>query len=205
VGSFQVPGSGARCRGGVRNASSPHRGRDRPRRALGKTDSGGRWLRVHLERPGVLLLRRLGPRRAEGSGGRHVRTHWFGHAHLPNSGRYMPVWLCADMHIVNGCSDRQFGLVARIGARRTPITCWRELRRQRLLRHADDPIMCACRLPGGRSSHKTDGPVVASRILAIQIAEEGGPQAPNSDGLRAAEAPGVEARAAVNTPRVSGP
>jgi len=29
---------------------------------------------------------------------------------------------------------------------------WRELRRQRLLRHADDPIMCARRLPGGRSS-----------------------------------------------------
>jgi len=54
---------------------------------LGKTDSGGRWLRVHLERPGVLLLRRLGPRRAEGSGGRHVRTHWFGHAHPP-----MRVW-----------------------------------------------------------------------------------------------------------------
>jgi hypothetical protein len=46
----------------------------------------------------------------------------------------------------------------------------------------NDPIMCACRLPGGRSSHKTDGPVVASRILAIQIAEEGGPQAANSDG-----------------------
>jgi hypothetical protein len=56
--------------------------------ALGKTDSGGRWLRVQLEQPGgVLLLRRLGPRRAEGSGGRHVRTRWFGHAHLPMSER----------------------------------------------------------------------------------------------------------------------
>jgi hypothetical protein len=28
--------------------------------------SGGGWLRVQLEQPGVLLLRRLGPRRAEG-------------------------------------------------------------------------------------------------------------------------------------------
>ena len=27
-----------------------------------------------------------GPRRAEGSGGRHVRTHRLGYAHLPNSG-----------------------------------------------------------------------------------------------------------------------
>lgn len=40
------------------------------------------WLRVQLEEPGVLLLRRLGPGRAEGSGGPHVRTHWFGRAHL---------------------------------------------------------------------------------------------------------------------------
>ena len=31
-----------------------------------ETDSGGRWLRVHLERPGVLLLRRLGFRRPGG-------------------------------------------------------------------------------------------------------------------------------------------
>jgi hypothetical protein len=31
-----------------------------------ETDSGGRWLRVHLERPGVLLLRCLGARRAGG-------------------------------------------------------------------------------------------------------------------------------------------
>ena len=73
----------ARCRVGVRNASSPDRGRDLPCRALGKTDSGGGWLRVQLEQPGLLLLRRLCPRWAEGSGGRHVRTHWFGHAHLP--------------------------------------------------------------------------------------------------------------------------
>jgi hypothetical protein len=73
----------ARCRVGVRNASSPHRGRDLPCRALGKTDSGGGWLRVQLEQPGVLPLRRLCLRRPEGSGGRHVRTHWFGHAHLP--------------------------------------------------------------------------------------------------------------------------
>jgi hypothetical protein len=64
----------ARCRIGVRNASSPHRGRDLLCRALGKTGSGGGWLRVQLEQPGVLLLRRLGPRRAEGSGDRHVRT-----------------------------------------------------------------------------------------------------------------------------------
>jgi hypothetical protein len=33
----------------------------------GRTDAGGGWLRVQLERPGVLLLRRLGPRRAEGA------------------------------------------------------------------------------------------------------------------------------------------
>jgi len=46
--------------------SSPHRGRDLPRRVLGKTDADGGWLRVQLEEPGVLLLRRLGSRRAEG-------------------------------------------------------------------------------------------------------------------------------------------
>jgi hypothetical protein len=51
----------ARCRVGFRNASSPHRGRDLPCRALGKTDSGGGWLRVQLEQSGVPLLRRLGP------------------------------------------------------------------------------------------------------------------------------------------------
>jgi hypothetical protein len=50
-GSFRAPGPGARCSGGIPNVSSPHRGRDLPRRALGKMDSGGRWLRVHLERP----------------------------------------------------------------------------------------------------------------------------------------------------------
>ncbi len=44
------------------------------------------WLRIQLEQPGVLLLRRLCPRRAKGNGGRHVRTHWFGHAHLPMIG-----------------------------------------------------------------------------------------------------------------------
>lgn len=27
----------------------------------GKTDAGGGWLRVQLEQPGLLLLRRLGP------------------------------------------------------------------------------------------------------------------------------------------------
>ena len=57
--------------------SSPHRGRDLPRRALGKMDSGGRWLRVQLERPGVLLLRRPGPRRPRG-----VAVAMFGHAGL---------------------------------------------------------------------------------------------------------------------------
>jgi hypothetical protein len=31
----------------------------------GRTDAGCGWLRVQLEQPGVLLLRRLGPRRAE--------------------------------------------------------------------------------------------------------------------------------------------
>ena len=71
------------------DVSSPHLhgGGDLRCRALGKTDAGYGWLRVQLEQPGILLLRRLGPRRAEGSGGRHVRTHWFGHAYLPMSGR----------------------------------------------------------------------------------------------------------------------
>ena len=32
----------------------------------GRTDAGGGSLRVQLEQPGVLLLRRLGPGRAEG-------------------------------------------------------------------------------------------------------------------------------------------
>jgi hypothetical protein len=63
--------------------SSLHRGRDLPCRAPGRTDSGGGWLRVHLERPGVLLLRRLGRLRAEKRGSHHVRTRWFVHAHLP--------------------------------------------------------------------------------------------------------------------------
>src|SRR6185437_14120234 len=31
-----------------------------------RTDAGGGWLRVQLGKPGVLLLRRLGPRRTEG-------------------------------------------------------------------------------------------------------------------------------------------
>jgi len=48
-----------------------------PCRALGKTDAGGRWLRVHLERPGELLLRCLGLGEP-GSGGRYVRTRCFG-------------------------------------------------------------------------------------------------------------------------------
>jgi hypothetical protein len=55
-----------------------HRGRDLRCCALGKTDAGYGWLRVQLEQPGVLLLRCLGPRRAEGSDGRHVRARWFG-------------------------------------------------------------------------------------------------------------------------------
>jgi len=42
-----------------------------------KMDSGGRWLRVHLERPGVLLLRRLGP-----GGPRGVAVAMFGHTGL---------------------------------------------------------------------------------------------------------------------------
>ena len=57
------------------DVSSPHlhRGGDLRGCALGKTDAGYGWLRVQLEQPSVLLLRCLGPRRAEGSGGRHVR------------------------------------------------------------------------------------------------------------------------------------
>jgi hypothetical protein len=45
--------------------------------ALGKTDSGGGWLRVQLEQPGVLLLRRLGP-----GGPRRVAVAIFGHTGL---------------------------------------------------------------------------------------------------------------------------
>lgn len=66
-----------RCRIDVRNASSSHRGRDLPCRALGKADSGGGWLRVQLEQPGVLLLRRLGPRGPMG-----VAVATFGHTGL---------------------------------------------------------------------------------------------------------------------------
>jgi len=44
----------------------------------GKTDAGGGWLRVHLEQPGVLLLRRLGPR----GGPRGVAVVMFGHTGL---------------------------------------------------------------------------------------------------------------------------
>jgi hypothetical protein len=47
---------------------------DLPCRALGKTDSGGGWLRVQLEQPGVLLLRRLDP-----GGPRGVAVAMFGH------------------------------------------------------------------------------------------------------------------------------
>jgi hypothetical protein len=61
-----------------------------------------------------------GPRRAEGSGGRHVRTHWFMHAHLPNRERCVPVWLYADPYIANGCGDCQFNVVVRIETRRSP-------------------------------------------------------------------------------------
>jgi len=67
------------------DVSSPHlhRGRDLRCCAPGKTDAGHGGLRAQLEQPGVLLLRCLGPRRPEGSGDRHVRARWFGHAHLP--------------------------------------------------------------------------------------------------------------------------
>ena len=84
-GSFQVPGSGPmprRCPECKLAGSRQRPSVPRPR----EDDSGGGWLRVQLEQPGVLLLRRLCPRRAEGSGGRHVRTHWCGYAHLPMTG-----------------------------------------------------------------------------------------------------------------------
>jgi hypothetical protein len=67
----------ARCRAGARNVSTPHRGRDLPCRALGKTDSGGGWLGVQLGQPGVLLLRCLGP-----GGPRGVAVAIFGHTCL---------------------------------------------------------------------------------------------------------------------------
>ena len=75
-GSFQVPVR-ARCRVGVRNASSPGRGRGLSCRALGKTDSGADGCACSSEPPGVLLLRRLGPRRAKGRDGA-----MFGHSGL---------------------------------------------------------------------------------------------------------------------------
>lgn len=71
------------------DVSSPHlrRGRDLRCCALGKTDAGGGWLRVCPTRASRRAASALsGPRRAEGGGGRHVRAHWFGHAHLPMSG-----------------------------------------------------------------------------------------------------------------------
>jgi catechol 2,3-dioxygenase-like lactoylglutathione lyase family enzyme len=43
----------------------------------GRRDAGGGWLRVQLEQPGVLLLRRLGPRRPRG-----VAVTMFGHTGL---------------------------------------------------------------------------------------------------------------------------
>src|SRR5580692_5947551 len=43
----------------------------------GRTDAGCGWLRVQLEQPGVLLLRRLGPQRAE-----RVAVAMFGHTGL---------------------------------------------------------------------------------------------------------------------------
>ena len=55
----------ARCRVGVRNVSSPHQGRDLPRRALREDGCWRRMAARPLEQPGVLLLRRLGPQRAE--------------------------------------------------------------------------------------------------------------------------------------------
>jgi hypothetical protein len=63
------------------------------------TALAGPWLRVQPEQPGVLLLRRLGSRQAQGSGGRHVRTHWFRRAHLPMSGRglWQDPCLCASV------------------------------------------------------------------------------------------------------------
>ena len=30
---------------------------------------------------------------------------------MPNSGRYVPVYFCTDLHISYGCGYRQFGLV----------------------------------------------------------------------------------------------
>jgi hypothetical protein len=48
----------------------------------------------------VLLLRCLGPRRAEGSGARYVRAHWFGHAHLVGMSKLALVWLCKDGIII---------------------------------------------------------------------------------------------------------
>ncbi len=56
--------------------------RQRPPAPSGRADAGGGWLHVQLEQPGVPLLRRLGPRRAEGVAVAMFGAHWFGHAHL---------------------------------------------------------------------------------------------------------------------------
>ena len=80
---FQVPGSGpdaAQVSGCELAAPAPGQ-----RHSVPRPREDGCWLRMAARptrAPGVLLLRCLGPRRAEGSGARYVRAHWFGHAHL---------------------------------------------------------------------------------------------------------------------------
>jgi hypothetical protein len=45
-----------------------------------------------------------------GSGSRHVRAHWFGHAHLPNSGRCLLGYLCTTQRIHSWVQPAPSGL-----------------------------------------------------------------------------------------------
>ena len=64
-------------RGGFRNVSSPYEAETFRAAPSGRSIPGGRWLRVHFERPGVLVLRRPGPGESRG-----VAVAMFGHTGL---------------------------------------------------------------------------------------------------------------------------
>jgi hypothetical protein len=90
---------GARCRAGVGNVSSPHQGRDLPRRALRED---GCWRRM-AARPARATRRAAsaasGPPAGRGSGGRHVRalTRWACSSD-PKRGRCLCTRLCTGVH-----------------------------------------------------------------------------------------------------------
>jgi hypothetical protein len=57
------------------------------------------------------------PRRAEEGGGGHVRTRWFGHAHLPMCGRCAPVYLCNCLYVANIGPAHQSSLMSLLSER----------------------------------------------------------------------------------------